>query len=316
MLGKDISINKTNSHLGIGNTLRNVRKSLNYSLSQVSELTGIAEETIRRAELDQFEPKISTLELLSDFYRLDLIELIARKRSDNSIFSDGLISKINDIINKSDLNLLKQYAEDLLLDFDVVSSNTKTAYTTFLNALKYIKYEPINGQKDTISNLESILLEISPNILNKTKLTYPFPLEMNLIILLAITYRQNNDYNKSIELLQTSIHRVQNMPLINSRFSDYLASCYLNLANTYHSMGDNEAVVSTVDQCLNNDKVNYTRIALSHLIFRKGLALYLMNEPNGKSLLYTSLSLMDSNVQIQMNTVLRENYDLDLSYTI
>jgi transcriptional regulator with XRE-family HTH domain len=316
MLGKEISTRKINCGIGIGCILRDVRISMVYTLSQVSELTGIAEETIRRAELDKFEPKISTLEILSDFYRLDLIELIARKRNYNSIFSDAMISKVNDIINKSDLNHLKQYAENLLLEYDDVSGNLKTAYTTFLYALKYIKYNPINGQSDTISNLENILLDISPNFLNKTKLTYPFPLEMNFIILLAITYRQNSDYNKTIELLQTSINRIQNMPLINNRFSDYLASCYLNLAYTYHSMGENNSVVSTVDKCLNNDKVNYTRIVLSHLLFRKGLALYLLNEPNGKYLLSTSISLMDSNVQIQMNTVLREKYDLDLSYPI
>ncbi len=316
MLGKDISTRKICFGLGIGCILRDVRNSMGYTLSQVSGMTGIAEETIRRAELDKFEPKISTLEILSDFYRLDLIELIARKRSHNSIFSDGLISRVNDIINQSDLIYLKQYAEELLLENEDVSGDLKSAYTTFLNALKYIKYNPINGQNDKISNLENILLEISPNYLNKTRLTYPFPLEMNFIVLLSIIYRQNGDYKKSIELLQVSIVRILNMPLINNRFSDYLASCYLNLAYTFHSKGDNDFVISTVDECLENSKVNYTRIALSHLLFRKGLALSLMGDSNGKSILFTSLSLMDSAAQIHMDKVLREKYNLDLSIPI
>lgn len=304
---------KKNTHLlGIGSILRDLRKSLGYTLQQVSEETGIADETIRRIEVSKFEPKLSTLEILSDYYRLDLIELIARKRVHDSIFSEDLISKVNDVLNQHDLAEVRRFAESILKDSEFVDTNHNSNIAKFLYSLKYIKYDPINGQNDTISILEDVLLNISPDYLNEKKLSFSFPFEMSIILLLSTIYRQNNDYEKAISLLQVSILRIKKMPLINDRFSDYLASSYLNLAYTYHSMGENENVIKIVNDCFNNDKVNYTKTAIAYLLFRKGLALFLLKDSIGEAILITSMSLMDIKTKEHLQKHLSVQYNLNL----
>lgn len=79
----------------ISSLLKRVRKHYKYTLVYVSKMTGIAEETLRRLESDKFEPKLSTLNILSDFYRIDLVELYSRKRGVGSLFSEEFIKAFN-----------------------------------------------------------------------------------------------------------------------------------------------------------------------------------------------------------------------------
>lgn len=163
MSGKGKNSKKILHSLGIGENLRKIRNDYNLTLDEVSEATEIATETIRRLEKNQFEPKLSTLEVLSDYYRVDLIELLARKRRNTRIFSENLIKRINDFLNQQDFDGLKVYTNSLLnsSDFDLISLNINLK--SFFYALNYIKYDPINGQNDNISILEDILVNMTPS---------------------------------------------------------------------------------------------------------------------------------------------------------
>ena len=99
MLGRNDSSSNAVFSSNFGKLLREIRNQKGVTLAHVSNSTGIAEETIRRIELDKFEPKLSTLEILSNYYRLDLIELISKRRNNNSMFSDTFISKMFLLIN-------------------------------------------------------------------------------------------------------------------------------------------------------------------------------------------------------------------------
>lgn len=318
MLGNQIENKQIESKhekktLGIGRMLRELRMSLNLTLEQVAQKVGISEETVRRIELDQFEPKISTLEILSDFYRIDLIELISRKRGVHSVFSETFISQVNDFINKGEYVQLRLFADDVLRDLLSTKNPSKNALSTFLYSIKYLKYDPINGQNDTIAIVESILLEISPTYLNEEGFQYPLPIEVSCILLLSIMYRQNESYDKALQILKVTIKRIESMPLINDRYADYLASAYLNLAYTYHSLEAHDLVISTVDECFNHHQISFTKTVMSHLLFRKGLALYLIGEPLSISLIKTSLSLMDTKLSKHMTQVLMNKYTIDVS---
>lgn len=312
MLGNIIQSEQFHNSLGIGKLMREIRNAQNLTIKQVSTATGIAEETIRRIELDKFEPKVSTLETLSNYYRLDIIELISRNRSFDSMFSDAFISKVNQMVNARDFNQLRSFADLEIKTLTADKNHNQVALTTFLYSLKYIKYDPQNGQNDTISVLESILLKITPDYLKNSGTNFPLPIEVSCILLLSIMYRQNRNFNQAIELLTVTIERILNMPLINVRFSDYLASAYLNLAYTYHSMEAHDKVVETVDKCLNHLKVNYNKIVLSHLLFRKGLALYFLDDPLHHAILSTALSLMSAEEQEQLKKVMKTKYHLEL----
>lgn len=312
MSGKLKKTNNIVHSLGIGTILREIRNNLGLTLEEVSNETGIADETIRRIEKDIFEPKLSTLEILSDFYRVDLIELAARKRLQDSIFSEDLISKVNKYINAQDFDALKKFADEHFKKVENQNDSLGVCMNTFMYSLKYIKYNPDNGQNDTIAILEDTILKISPYYLDANQLVFPFPLEMSIILLLAVLYRQNKCFDKAINLLYVTISRILSMPLINDRFSDFLSVAYVNLAYTFHSKGEHLKVIDVVNECLSNVKINYTNTTFSHLLFRKGLAMHLLQEPNAKAILVTSLLLMDEKTKEQLVAHLKENYNLIL----
>lgn len=297
--------------LGIGSILREIRNKQNLTLEDVAQATGISDETVRRIETDKFEPKLSTLEKLSDYYRVDLIELIARKRKNNNAFSDELISKINDILNRQDFIELKQFADTLLKSSLDSTQDRENNFRLFLYALKYIKYDPKNGQNDNIGMLEDVLLKLSPRFYDTKTPSYPLPLETSVILLLSVIYRQNGDYAKAINLLELLIIRILALPYINERYTNFLAAAYINLAYTYHSKGDHEKVIETVEDCLANSKVNFTRTALSHLLFRKGLSMMILHFDYAESVLFTSLTLMDIKTRDMIEKHLLDNYGFE-----
>lgn len=298
------------SGLGIGKLLRDMRHMKGLTLAQVSSATGIAEETVRRIECDQFEPKISTLETLSNFYKIDLIELISKRRPADSVFSDDFISKINRMINQKDFEGLRAFADAFLKDHKTSKSHQHVALSNFLYALKYIKLSPKSGQEDTIMVLESLLLDMSPDYLSSSDGNYPLPLEVSCMVVLAVVYRQNQNFEKSIALLETTIKRIKQLPYLNLRFSDYLATAYLNLAYTYHSMSEHQKVIDAVDQCFAEEKASFNKRSLSHLLFRKGLALHFLGDSNATAILTTSLSLMNADERENIIKVMAEQYGL------
>lgn len=298
--------------LNIGTLLREIRNKQNLTLKEVSTATGIADETIRRIETDKFEPKLSTLEILSDYYKVDLIELIARKRLHDSIFSEELILQVNDFINHQDFNGLKKFADSKINKITDDKQEQNKNLRLFLYTLKYIKYNPENGQEDTISLLEELILKIAPH--DPKQLIYPYPFETSAILLLSVLYRQNGDYAKSVKLLESIIERILKLPYINERFTNYLASAYINLAYTFHSNSKHHKVIDTVNDCLNNEKINFTRTALSHLLFRKGLSMMILKIKNADAIIITSLSLMDDKTRglIEEQLLKKYNFKIDL----
>lgn len=298
--------------LGIGTILREIRNKQKFTLQEVSVATGIVDETIGRIEKNKFEPKLSTLEILSDYYKVDLIELIARKRKNDSIFTEEIITNVNNFINHQDFNGLKDYADTLLKKSFDDKRDHNNNLSLFLYALKYIKYDPLSGQNDTILILEELLLKLSPHYDNFNQISFPYPFETSVLLLLSVLYRQNGDYSKSIKLLQSIIKRILYIPYINERFTNYLASAYINLAYTYHSNSEHQKVFKTVNECLSNDKINFTRTAISHLLFRKGLSMMILKNDNAYSIIITSLSLMDDKTRELIEKHLSVNYNFEI----
>ena len=62
-----------------GKEIREIRKSYDYTQSEVSKATGIPQNTISWIELDKGIPNLQQCVLLADFYGISLDELIGRE---------------------------------------------------------------------------------------------------------------------------------------------------------------------------------------------------------------------------------------------
>ncbi len=308
MLGDKKTKKQLNGKLNIGELLRDIRKQKNLTLHEVANKTGFSEETIRRLELDQFEPKLSTLEMLSDFYKVDLIELIARKRNFISLFSEEHISAFNKLINTFDVDALKLYADSSIQELNKSPGTGSATLIQFMYALKNLKMNPQNTLADTIANLESILLSLSPKYYSEDSQDYPIAIEVSCMLYLSYVYRQSGAFEKAIALLSATIKRIKGLPTINDRFTDFLAAAYLNLAYVYHSGSQHQKVIETVDACLSDTKTSYTKISIAQLLFRKGVALIELDHPQASSYLNVALSLMSNSEQARLKNHLEVLY--------
>lgn len=65
--------------------LRTIRKSLGYSQNEVSDKTGINSDTLRRLENGMSIPRFETLEVLSNFYKENLILILDSYKTSNEL---------------------------------------------------------------------------------------------------------------------------------------------------------------------------------------------------------------------------------------
>ena len=65
--------------------LRTIRKSLGYSQNEVSDKTGINSDTLRRLENGMSIPRFETLEVLSSFYKENLILILDSYKTSNEL---------------------------------------------------------------------------------------------------------------------------------------------------------------------------------------------------------------------------------------
>lgn len=91
-----------------GEELKNIRKSLGLSQSDVTEQVFISRDTLRKIENGKVIPKQETLDLLSHLYKKDLNELLLKYRlKDYSIFFD-IKSSLEKKLESGDFESLKK----------------------------------------------------------------------------------------------------------------------------------------------------------------------------------------------------------------
>jgi len=310
MLGGGIAMNTYNPEIGA--LLKSIRNHHNYTLVQVSKYTGIAEETLRRIENGKFEPKLSTLNLLSDFFRIDLVELYSRKRSINSFFSEELIKAFNYYLKEVDYDGLKAYALDQTSKIKNKNIKHKSELINFLYSISQIKYKPKGSQVDTIANVESLLTSLNSSYLSDMDIKFPYPIEVSCIIYLSILYRQVNANDKAINLLKNTIRRINLMPYQNDRYINYLSTLYLNLSYSYHYLDMNQQVIDTINEVFHNQTISFTGYEMFNFLFRKGIAMFRLKDSNYQSVLVTAILTLPVNEQEAIKTLLNREYGITI----
>jgi transcriptional regulator with XRE-family HTH domain len=299
----------------LGAQIKAIREHYGYTITHVSLQTGIAKETIRRIETDKFEPKLSTLDILSDFYRIDLIELLARKRGITSLFSQELISKTNGHINSFDYQALKKFASETIELLKVEDNSHKSVLIGFLESLKGIKYNSEDSRQDSISTLESILLQLNPQYHTKLSKNFPLPIEVSSIILLSVLYRQTNQLEKAVALIENTLYKLKKLPYLNDRYVNFIATLYLNLAYTYHYQNEHVKVIETVDEALRDPSLAHTGEVVFNFLFRKGIAMFKLDDKDYYSVLTSAMLVIEVERRKMICNILKDNYDITHHFT-
>lgn len=310
-------LGETMNYIDFGKKVLKIRKDCGLTRENVKDITGISIETLRRLEAGLPEPRINTLEKLSILYRFDLIELLSKSRSPLSFFSEDLIKKTTDKINRLDFEGLRDVIDSALQDV-MDSKNPENSeelninyYTDFFNALKALKLNETKDLKLNVIMLENILLVVSRNQKSLLGEVYLYPFEVVVAIYLISLYRRTNQYALAISTSEAMMRKLEKYPLLNDRSTDQLGALYQALAYVYHAMDKHEKVIEIVDDAFGNPRLAFTNTLYVDLLLRKATALLKLGNKDSYDLFTVAIQNSYGERKKNIIRVIKEIYGVD-----
>ena len=115
----------------IGERLKELRTSLNYSQKELSEQTGLTLRTIQRIENNEVKPSLHSLKVIGEALKTDLSEFV--NKSDTKPYEFNLTLKITD---------MNQFVNDLTV---LVKTHWKTIFLIVLVIWLTASYDDIKA---------------------------------------------------------------------------------------------------------------------------------------------------------------------------
>ncbi len=304
-----------------GELAKEIRQNLNLTRSDVTKATGIAQETLRRLE-NGIEPKISTIELLSEFYKFDLLNSTLECRDETHIFSSKKIEQVIEYMRTSDTDIVTHAIKLITSDLTVKSkTNPNARYVSdFLHLLSQIKLDKTNSIEACIANTENLLFSLSTIPSQFLIDKYLSDLEIYLAIFLATQYRRVNQVSKSLQILESLTSKLLDYPMLTETQKNFLSTINLNKSYAYHYFEEHHKVIKIVDETLADHRFRFSNTTYNDYLLRKAYALYALNRGEYKAI-YCSVILNDTDERVkQIKAISKSKYnicidDLMLSFT-
>lgn len=284
-----------------GNYVKNIRNNLKLTQSEVSKKIGLSPETLRRIEKGLHNVSIATIELLSDFYKVDLIKIMQMCVNTDSLFSKKL-DEVSIFLKKGDLNMFYLGIEKLIEKLESYGDNKH--YIDYLKALLMIEVKDIRFGLQVEQNIDVFLNDFSFNQY------YITPLEISLNIYCSIVLQLNGQLSNSTKVLQKTYNRVINLPYSMIDKSHSITVIQINLSACYYRQKKYDLALLTINETINNTELQFKIDDLFQLYFRKGLSLYQLNDKQFKPILKTAFNLISTENFLELY-ILYKNHVLD-----
>lgn len=295
------------------------RMKMGLRQADVYKLTGVSAETLRLLEGGLREPRIITLERLSEVYRTDLLHVLQCCRVESDLFSVSLFEDLNDLLNNGKYEEFIERIDKLIVTIKseyINDGNKKPNNMKFVDTLE--KFKDITPhifkyRHQNVIFLTQILNFFSTkgnNYLSDESLYF---LEVQVGILLSVNLRQNGEFKKSETTIMKIINSLENEDYLTSRQMDYLMVAYYHLVYIYHRLDKFDDVIKVVDNLLRRSDTRFKRIQHSDLLLRKAVALYKLNNDNYKHLFATILMQENSTRAKLIYERALKLYDIDIA---
>ena len=254
-----------NDYSFIGSDIRKIREAKGITRKEIAENMYVSEETIRRIEKGENDPRISTLVPICNYIGIDIKDLINDREFEyNNLLS--LRKEIGDLLNNASIDkakILIRCLDDL--DFSKNLAHEKELYATkhYFNGLLAIKNNKEGSNPS--DQLENALSDLNSKFkINRFK-NYKYD-EFSLRILLALAL---NEYNKgNFELYKDIMTEMARY--INSNIENYFVFCY-NLAVFYTRIGKYDQSLNICQQAIGSSKIVKETTYLNMLYYAKGI---------------------------------------------
>jgi len=262
--------------VSFGVQLRKIRNKLKMTLEDVSELSGVNEETIRRIENGKVIPKLETLEFLSLTYKQDISSLFLKYRCNSYDYYISLKNRLENKLYFSDyLNIEGELheLENLIscTENNFIKLDMRQLYIFAQAIVMYKKEKKLYAAIDLLT--EAIRITIPDFTLSCfTKYIYSH-IESWILIMIAIIEIDLCNNVLAMEILDFCTRIID----INDKL--YILLCY-NLAFIYEKEKDYDKCIAMADKGIMACQQNMNFFGLPMLYLYKGIAMYHLGNEN------------------------------------
>jgi transcriptional regulator with XRE-family HTH domain len=260
--------------VSFGTQLRAIRNQSNMTLEDVSELSGVNAETIRRIESGKVIPRLETLEFLSLTYKQDISSLFLKYRFNSY---DLYISLKNSLENKLYYNDYSNISSELH-ELENIIDRTKNSFIKldmkqlyiFIQAM--VLYKKDNNLDSSLKHLIKAICITTPSFTLATYDKYIYSsMETWILLIIAIIEDDLSNTSLAMEIFQfctkiTDINDKLYIPL------------YYNLSYAYGKVKDYAKSLAMADKGIMACKQNMNFFGLPLLYLYKGLALFHLDD--------------------------------------
>ncbi|MDU2599026.1 helix-turn-helix transcriptional regulator [Anaerococcus sp.] len=254
-----------NDYSFIGSDIRKIRESKGITRKEIAEKMFISEETIRRIEKGDNDPRISTLVPICNYIGLDLKDIINHEVNEyNNLLS--LRKEINYLLNNSSV----EKAKDLINKLDSIDAKSNINFEKELYATKHyfngiLSLEDGQKKNNPSEELEVALSDINSRFkVNKFK-DYKYD-EFSLRILLALSI---SEYKKgNMDLYRDIMMEISKY--LDPELENYFILCY-NVAIFYFRAGKHQESLKVCDIAICNAKKVKETYCLNMIYYIKGI---------------------------------------------
>lgn len=276
-----------------GNHLRKLRNDLGLTQKNVERLSGLTADALRRIENGEVIPRYDTLIYLSHTYKKDLLTVLKSYSSANELFK--YYRRLEDLLVFNDLAALKQLDRDLS---DYINGNSEISTLVNGAVVKQFKlmlsgvseyYSP-----DPIKSFEyfNAALKVShPTFMPEQYDQFGyFEFEFRILLMVAVSLPEPLHLRNRI-LLFCLEHL--NDDLQATVYDKFLrVKIYFNLSYNYHRMDDHQNALINANKGIDCCNKYYLSYSLGPLLYRKGIAEFLLGIPNYLESLQSAIQIL------------------------
>lgn len=282
-----------------GQRIKLLRKSMGFTIKDVSQNTGISQSVIKLIENGKSYPRFDTLHILSSFYTLDLIELTKQCQSEqrSSIYDitiQHLIANNNSDLLKRALQIKFDYLNEHKLSSIVYKDLTQQVL--FIEGLLYVIDEAkleCNNIDLAIEKFTHALSVRNPSFSLKIYASLKYlSVEYYILYAIAVQLGIKRKCELSNEILEFTLKHFELIEFTTHK-TLLISKIYANLSYNYHRLDLHERSLiyanKGIEYCIEYD----TNMFMPLLLGRKSIALFHVKNKDWRRYLKQAIDLLE-----------------------
>ncbi len=280
-----------------GLELKRLRLLNGLTQADVQGLSGMNPDTLRRIENGYTIPKYETLEILSDLYKADLLDLLRSYRSNEKLYN--YYDRVDSLICDYDINILQDLSKDFddFIEDDKGNLITPSTYDQFRLMIKGISQHFSLVQEDRLDSLDTFVKAIKLSIQdfelsNYMEFNYNI-IEKRMIILIALGLAEHEKFELSNDLLNMVLDNMDLTSKVEYNVALLVIKVYFQLSYNSHSLSNAKLAIDYADKGIDYSVKNNLMFGLYVLYYRKAVAEFILENDNHIDSFNKSITLLE-----------------------